>query len=205
MLPLLLNVVLLFSYGQRAALDQKQLTQLQCISIKEISASKKDRTYKALRKAFDTNKVTTSEILARLIHAETVAAGPSCQVHADIISRYIADVLYYRIQKRNGDILGVIFEPSQFASSLHIYKESAVQEFVCPSAKPTWKQIKKWAQDIEKSNYKAFLPPDTVHYYLYKHSQRFKVPAWTKNLKEVSIPETQIASCIRFFENRNFK
>lgn len=175
----------------------------QCFQLEVSAKEKKDRSYKHFRSLFSKHKVTDIEILARLIYAETKAAGEACQDRAFEISHHIASVLYNRINKRNKDIPSVVFESSQFASSLHFYSESTTKNFLCPEKSPLWNQIVGWSSEIENGKYINTLSADSVNYYLYQHSQRFQPPLWTKTLPEHPT-QKNLASCIRFFENRNY-
>ncbi len=175
-----------------------------CFEARPLEKSKADRSYKHFRRLFQKNKTPRAEILARLIYAETIASGAKCQDRHIDISHHIASVLDQRI-KKDGNIEDVIFKDSQFASSLHFYKESAVAQFLCPEKSKLWEKTVQWAQQIDQGKFSNTLPENTFNYYLYQHSPRFTPPAWTKSLKAIDVPPGNLNDCIRFFENRNFR
>lgn len=174
-----------------------------CFKLEPDTPMRSDRSYKHFRDLFRKNEVPDHEVLARLIYAETRATGEKCQEHATTVSQHIASTLFNRLNKRNNSIDAVVFEPSQFASSLHFYKESSVKHFLCPHKSEMWEQIVKWAREIKNKKYTSTLPPTAVNYYLYQHPAGFKPPAWTKKLKPAKT-EASIESCVRFFENPKY-
>ena len=154
--------------------------------------------YKGYRELFAKAGLTDEEIMARLVYAESKAAN--CAKHESAISKYIAGAVANRIAKRNGNILNVVFERDNFASSLNNYGESRYMDFLCP------KDAGRFATVLEESRAalaKSPLPKDAVHYYLYAHATRFKPPKWTKTFPEARIDE-ELKSCIRFFNNPNW-
>jgi hypothetical protein len=153
---------------------------------------KTDYKYKAYRQALQNE--SEAELLARLVYAETLAAN--CSDLNNKIAPLIRATINNRIQKRKGDIRGVIFQRDQFASSLNIYSQSKYLEFLCPKDQILWNLILKPVPSP--------LSLDTVNYFLYKHSPRWTSEPWT--LPEDAGPNnSELRKCIRFFRNPNWK
>jgi hypothetical protein len=145
---------------------------------------------------------TALELAARLTYAETVAAN--CETQQDRIVDLIASVIGNRVRIRRGDVGSVVFQRDQFASSLNIYPESRYRDFLCPSDSSLWNlALATMRANLEESKPSAPIPTDTVNYYLYRHSERFKVPAW--KLAEVSTPDEKTRECIRVFRDPAWK
>lgn len=140
-----------------------------------------------------------SELLARLIYAETRAAH--CPELQDEVAMAIQQVIKNRIAKREGKTANatksVVFEIDQFASSLNKYEESQWREFLCPSDPVLWAKAVKLAQP-EASN-SSGLPSDAHNYYLYKHAGRFSPPRWAQGEGVKFAGSTKLSSCIKVF------
>lgn len=168
--------------------------------------------YNGYRQAFTQHAVTEEEILARLVYAETLASH--CPEHSDQSVELISATLINRIQRRSGNILEVVFERDQFASSLNIYSESQYREFLCPKNLELWRNALTTTRQMLRSSTADTstalpLPSDSVNYYFYKHSSRFTPPAWTKSLEEVRSSDGQplgeeFRECVRFFRNPRY-
>ena len=135
------------------------------------------------------------ELAARLVYAETLAAN--CPGREDRLADLIAAVIGNRIRIR-GDAESVIFQRDQFASSLNIYSESRYRDFLCPRDSGLWiKSLGAMRANLESSKPNAPILVDTVNYYLFRHSDRFKAPAW--KLREATIADSEIRECIRVY------
>lgn len=133
-----------------------------------------------------------SELFARLVYAETLAAN--CPEQNNSIVSLIIGVIANRVRKRGGDVKSVVFQLDQFSSSLNNYDESRFRDFLCPRNQKLWSKIMSEAQGLEVKN----LSKDSFHYYLYKHSPRFKAPKW--NFAEDLGPTSlKLQECIRVF------
>lgn len=142
------------------------------------------------------------ELAARLAYAETVAAN--CPKQEDRILDLVASVIGNRVRIRRGNVKDVVFQKDQFASSLNIYSESQYRAFLCPNEAELWKKaLAKVRQNLGASGPTAAIPTDTVNYYLYRHSDRFKAPPW--KLKEAAIQDGKVTECIRVFRNPKWK
>lgn len=144
---------------------------------------------------------TTLELAARLVYAETLAAN--CSKQEDLAVDLVTSVIGNRIRIRRGDVKSVVFQKDQFASSLNIYPESRYRDFLCPSDNELWRKVvAKMQINLAQSKPSAPISKDTVNYYLYQHSDRFKAPAW--ELEEVLIAD-KTRECIRVFRDPTWK
>lgn len=145
---------------------------------------------------------TTLELAARLAYAETAAAN--CANQEEPIVDLVTSVIGNRIRIRRGDVNSVVFQRDQFASSLNIYPESRYRDFLCPTDDELWKKVfAKMRVNLEESKPSAPIPTDTVNYYLYRHSDRFKAPNW--KLEEAAIEDKTLRECIRVFRDPAWK
>lgn len=148
------------------------------------------------------HKSTTLELAARLAYAETLAAN--CPQQEDPVIDLIASVIGNRIRLRHGDIANVVFQKDQFASSLNIYSESRYQDFLCPKNAELWnKALTKMRTNLEQSKPTASITTDSVNYYLYQHSSRFKAPNW--KLEKVAFTDEKTRECIGVFRDPTWK
>jgi hypothetical protein len=158
--------------------------------------SKTSHKYDGYRNLLHAN--TPLELAARLAYAETVAAN--CVGQEDKIVDLVASVIGNRVRIRGGDVRSVVFQKDQFASSLNIYPESRYRDFLCPNNDRLWKKaLTKMRVNFEESKPSAPIPKDTVNYYLYQHSDRFKAPLW--QLEEVLVTDEETRECIRVFRD----
>jgi hypothetical protein len=156
--------------------------------------------YDGYRKAL--NADTTLQLATRLAYAETVAAN--CPEQEAQVVDLIAAVIGNRIRIRHGDVSSVVFQRDQFASSLNIYAESRYRDFLCPADSELWqKTLTTMRAHLEAQKSNAFIPNDSVNYYLYRHSDRLKAPNW--KLEEVSIGDSKTRECIRVFRDPRWK
>lgn len=157
---------------------------------------KTPQKYDGFRSALDT--VNPVELAARLAYAETLAAN--CPAQQTRIADLITAVIGNRIRLRGGDIGSVAFQRDQFASSLNVYAESRYRDFLCPRDRDLWRRVLSAMQaNLDGPAADVAIPRDTVNYYLYRHSDRFKPPAW--GLQEAGIADNQLRECIRAFRN----
>lgn len=141
------------------------------------------------------------ELFIRLAYAETMAANCPKQ-NAQIAAR-IVNVIGNRIQKRKGDVKSVVFQPSQFASSLHMYESSKYKDFLCPKDELLWKEVSTQVQKF-MSKGSGDLSSDTINYFLYKHDPRWTKEPW--NLKENKTGTTDaVRDCLKTFHVPNWK
>jgi hypothetical protein len=155
-----------------------------------------DRKYDGYRKIL--HAATALELATRLAYAETMAAN--CVKQQDRIVDLVASVIGNRVRIRGGDVHSVIFQRDQFASSLNFYSESRYRDFLCPSDRELWnKVLAKMRTNLEQSKPSGSVSKDTVNYYLYRHSARFKAPNW--KLEEVVTSNEEIRECIRVFRD----
>lgn len=161
----------------------------------------KEHKYNVYKEKLGTD--TDDQLLLRLVYAETKAAN--CADKEALIAPFILETIKNRMRIREGDIKKVIFEYNQFASSLNIYSSSHYREFLCPKDTRLWQLISK----KHYSSQPHILPLDTVHYYLFKHDEQFKVPPWADGEKAYLQPEntelSPLKDCIRFYLNPNWK
>lgn len=176
---------------------ESDITKIQDIQKANSQTSSK---YDGYRKALHAD--TDLELTTRLVYAETVAAN--CPDNEDQALDLIASVIGNRVRIRRGDVESVVFQRDQFASSLNIYAESRYRDFLCPKNGDRWKAaLEKTRINLEGSKPSAPIPSDTVNYYLYRHSGRFKAPNW--KLEEVTIAEEKTRECIRIFRDDKWK
>jgi len=161
---------------------------------------KTSHKYDGYRKALHADSAL--ELAARLAYAETVAA--SCPQQEDQVATLIAGVIGNRVRIRRGDVASVVFQRNQFSSSLNIYPESRYRDFLCPDDSALWRKVvAKVRANFKASKPDAAIPKDAVNYYLYRHSDRFKAPAW--KLEEALIADEKTRECIRVFRNPAWK
>jgi hypothetical protein len=142
------------------------------------------------------------ELATRLAYAETLAAN--CPGEQDRVMDLVASVIGNRVRVRHGDVRSVVLQRDQFASSLNIYPESRYRDFMCPTDSELWnKTLAKMRTNIESSKSSASLPGDALHYYLYRHSDRFEAPDW--KLDEATTTDEELRKCIRVFRNPSWK
>jgi spore coat protein U-like protein len=141
---------------------------------------------------------SSEELLARLSYSETLAAN--CKFQNKAINSAITNVIANRIKIRKGDVKSVLFERNQFSSSLNIYSESQYAEFLCPKNEELWNLSLQNATKTLKETSQS----QTVNYFLYKHSPRWKKEPWKLPLDNV-LTTPDIKSCVRFFKNPRFK
>jgi hypothetical protein len=145
---------------------------------------------------------TPLELAARLAYAETMAAN--CPQQEAAVADLVTAVIGNRIRTRGGDVKSVVFQRDQFSSSLNIYPESRYRDFLCPRDNALWKTVlAKTRTNLKGSGPGAVMPKDTVNYYLYQHSERFKAPNW--KLEEVAIADEKTRACVRVFRNPGWK
>jgi hypothetical protein len=145
---------------------------------------------------------TPLELATRLAYAETLAAN--CPQQEGAVASVVTSVIGNRIRIRGGDAKGVVFQRDQFSSSLNVYPESRYRDFLCPKDDALWKAVlAKMRANLEGSGPGDAIPKDAVNYYLYKHSDRFKVPNW--KLAEVPVADEKTRACIRVFRNPAWK
>jgi hypothetical protein len=146
-------------------------------------------------------QIPDMELFTRLAYAETLAAN--CPNLNNEISSRIVNVIGNRVLKRQRDIQGVVFERAQFASSLHTYKNSRYQDFLCPKDEALWMAVSKKVESfLQKGS--GFLSPDTVNYFLYKHDPRWTKEPW--KLKENTTgASSEVRRCLRTFHNPKWK
>lgn len=174
------------------------------VQIKEIQSVMRDnfknsKKYDGFKKALAAS--SDVELIARLTYAETLAA--KCSDNSSTMAPAIAATIKNRIRIRNGNVRSVIFEKDQFASSLNNYDGSLFREFLCPKNLDVWKMS---AVAVQKEL--AGFPPMAVHYYLYKHSARFKPPGWAEGAQSysrVGVGSVELDECIKFFKNPKWK
>lgn len=181
-----------------------------CFSSDKVKERKQDPKYRSIKKLFVDKNIPTSEVVARLIYAETKAAGEACQAHDKKIADYISQVIQNRykklLSKSKGDATEIVFQQFQFASSLHKYPESKISEFLCPKSSALWSEALTRGKNIAAGIWvTSSFDSDVYNYYLFKHSTRFTEPKWTKTLKEAPIKDTEIGACIRFYKNPSYK
>ncbi len=178
--------------------DETEIAKIQAVMK---SNSKNDFKYDGFKRAL--SGISDQELATRLVYSETLAG--TCEEKNAQIAPLIAEVVGNRIRTRRGDIKSVVYQRDQFASSLNNYAESHLREFLCPKNATMWKQALA-ATKIGLESDKRQLPSDTVNYYLYKHSSRFTPPNW--KLPEATVAtagKAELASCIRFFRNANWR
>jgi hypothetical protein len=142
------------------------------------------------------------ELMSRLIYAETLAAN--CPQENQKIAEAISLVVRNRVKKRNS-VKSVVFQKDQFASSLNVYEESRINDFLCPKDQKLWQAVvNSISRDRTfKNNINSSDPTSVMHYFLYNHSPRFKKEPWT--MKEYSFREGGPSSqCLRVFINENW-
>lgn len=145
---------------------------------------------------------TALELATRLAYAETLAAN--CPSQEDQILDWVTSVIGNRIRIREGNVNSVVFQRDQFSSSLNMYAESRYRDFLCPTDRGLWQRaLTKMRVNLEQSKPSSSIPQDTVNYYFYRHSNRFKAPDW--KLEQVSIGEEKIRECIRVFRDPAWK
>ncbi len=177
----------------------KDTETLQRIEKIQKENSKNSRRYDGYRDALGNS--TDLEIFTRLAYAETLAAN--CPDFNAEISDLIVGVIGQRIIKRARNIQSVVFERSQFSSSLHIYKNSRYRDFLCPQDTSLWQKTCAHVTDFfaKKS---TELPADTFHYFLYKHDPRWTKEPW--NLSEAQHAQRNSSkNCIRLFRNPDWR
>lgn len=177
--------------------DARDIAEMQDV---QKANPKTARKYDGYRKLL--NKDNDFELVARLAYAETLAAN--CPQQIDPILELVTSAIGNRIRIRHGDIKSVVFQRDQFASSLNIYSESRYRDFLCPNDGTLWnKTITRMRINLESPKPIASIPADTVNYYLYRHSDRFKAPDW--KLEEAMITDEKTRNCIRVFRNPTWK
>ncbi len=180
--------------------DIAEIQRLQKANAK--TSGKYDGYRKILHATHATNTTTDLELATRLAYAETIAAN--CSDQEDQIVEWVTSVIGNRIRVRRGDVKSVVFQRDQFASSLNIYPESRYRDFLCPHDVELWnKVLTKMRAHLEESKPSVSIPKDSVNYYLYQHSARFKAPAW--KLEEVRITDEKTRECIRVFRDPRWK
>lgn len=216
MISLILSFIILISSAEVTSAEEvtEDATVIApkplCFSVDKVKERKHDPNYLSIKKLFSDKSISTGEIVARLIYAETKAAGEACQIHDKKIAAYISQVIQNRykklLSKSKGDASQIVFQKFQFASSIHKYPESQLSEFLCPKPSELWSQTLTDGKQIAAQKWKpSTFDSDVYNYYLFKHAPRFTEPKWTKTLKEAPIPEKEMGACIRFYKNPNFK
>ena len=161
--------------------------------------SKNSHRYDGYREAL--SAANDVELFTRLAYAETLAAN--CTSQNAEVSSLIVNVIGNRVLKRNRDIKSVVFERTQFTSSLHNYPNSRFKDFLCPQDETLWLDIHKKVDAFLKIG-SGPLSSDTVNYFLYKHDPRWTKEPWS--LKENSTSAAgSVRDCIRTFHNPDWK
>lgn len=167
---------------------------------------KNPRKYDGYREALKDS--APLELVARLAYAETV--GANCPDLNFKIAPPVVESIMNRVRIRKGDIKAVVFQRDQYSSSMNIYPESRYREFLCPQDLGLWKTVVSAAKTtLASSPERQSIAADAVHYYLYKHSDRLKVPKWASDESEWEVSEVldspEITPCIRFFRNPRWR
>lgn len=152
--------------------------------------------------------LSEQEVMARLVYAETLATN--CQgVPTNGIMNGIATVISNRIKKGGvygSGIRGVVFQPSQFNSSLSTkYSRSKLKEFLCPAPGREWEQAKNATARALDPSAPNYLGSDKiVMTYYYKHflpkvvvGPKWSNPESEKRVRRAGLPD----DCIGFFKN----
>ncbi|MBY0385960.1 hypothetical protein K2X05_12445 [bacterium] len=172
---------------------------LKTIQQKMKANAKTNHRYDGYKQALASS--SDQEIFTRLAYAETRAAN--CPEQNTQIATRIVNVIGNRIQKRKGDVKNVVFQPSQFASSLHIYESSKYKDFLCPKNETLWKDVSAKVQNFMKKG-SGDLSSDTINYFLYKHDKRWTKEPW--DLKENKTGTTDaIRECLKTFHVPRWK
>ncbi len=141
------------------------------------------------------------ELMARLTYAEVLAANCT-SLNLQMVEP-IATVIWNRHKLFKQSLREVIFTRDQFASSLNIYKESRYKDFLCPKDKKLWAYVQEKIKDITEGKSSLF-ESTVVHYYLFKHSVRFKPPSWAQGPQSYLTASWngshQLAPCVQFFK-----
>ena len=167
---------------------------------------KTPQKYDGYRETF--RDISNIELLSRLVYAETVATN--CAAFDLRVAPMIAESIVARIRIRKGDVRGVVFQRDQYSSSLNIYPESRYREFLCPRQPELWKAAVADVEALLAEPPKPLvLPGDSAHYYLYKHSDRHKVPTWASDQSEWAVAQfpgsQELKPCIQFFRNPRWR
>lgn len=166
---------------------------------KAVKKSKQNRRYDGYKNALANS--SDMELFMRLAYAETLAAN--CPEQNTQIATRIVNVIGNRVQKRNGDIKSVVFQPAQFASSLHNYETAKYKDFLCPKDEALWKDISTQVQNfIAKGT--GELSSDTINYFLYKHDKRWAKEPWDYKENRTGAAES-VRVCIKTFHVPNWK
>lgn len=175
--------------------DSSELTKIK----NSLSSANTSQRYKGYLHAL--SSASNTELFARLAYAETLAAN--CTDLNKEISARIVHVIGNRVLIRKGDVRSVVFQNAQFASSLHIYKNSRYLDFLCPKDLELWSFITTQVDTFLKKK-SGGLSADTVHYFLYKHEPRWKKEPW-KLTEDTSGATEKLRQCLRTFRNPNWK
>ncbi len=146
-----------------------------------------------------------SELLARLVYAETL--GANCSTQNGKLVPLITNVIVNRIRRRNGDVRSVVFQRDQFASSLNIYSSSRYKDFLCPKNSALWNQaIEKANEFLQNSNDSSGeLSSDSINYFLPSHDPRWpEPPEWGLRENTAAVDEN-LRQCLRIFHVPNWK
>ena len=176
--------------------DQKTLEK---IEKKQKENAKNSHRYDGYREALSASNDV--ELFARLAYAETLATN--CTSQNAEVSSLIVNVIGNRVINRNRDIQSVVFERSQFASSLHNYSNSRFKDFLCPQNETLWQDVRKKVEAFLKAG-SGPLSADTVNYFLYKHDPRWTKEPWTLQENPTSAAGSA-RDCIRTFRNPSWK
>lgn len=158
------------------------------------AANKRSTKYDGYKKALRDS--SDEELMHRLIYAEVLAAR--CPELDEQILPFVVGVIKNRVEKRQGNIISVVFERDQFASSLNKYSESMYKEFLCPKDVTLWSLVKTMSQK------KSILPSEVVHYYLFKHHAKWNSPPWSFEEAQQS-RESAVRECLRAYYNKAWR
>ncbi len=177
-----------------------------------------------------------SEIIARLIQAETRAANcgmPNPEVQA-IVTEGILNRLEKRFrtlygnqyenihslpyQKQKELVLSVVFQNSQFASSLHRYRTSlrsttptvyahGYKDFLCPPNDENWRTTRTSIDNFFRSGERTRNYSSTsVNYFLFQHSPRWETVSWANTLTEsTTASSAAVRRCVRLYEEPSYR
>ncbi len=146
-----------------------------------------------------------SELLARLVYAETL--GANCSDHNEKLVPLITNVIVNRIRRREGNVRSVVFQRDQFSSSLNIYSSSRYKDFLCPKNSALWNQaLEKSNELLQNSNDSSGdLSSDSINYFLPSHDPRWpNPPDWGLRENTAAVDES-LRECLRIFHVPNWK
>lgn len=155
-----------------------------------------------IKKEMIPSSVSDTELLARLVYAETRAANCPAQkgrVHVGAAHVILNRVDVFKREGRDQPVKRTVFGSKQFASSLHKYSKSQWDAFRCPPPEELdfYRNVYQTVEKIQSGEIDRKPYQGATHYYLHRHFDKYQDHPWGKSAKKI---ETIGGDCLGLYK-----